>query len=166
MTRVVAQLEERDDYEMGVTPVAFVGVSDTYVTVEGFEKVKNIIGVGIKTPISQDTSKTTYNVYESYFKYVLNYPINMCPDELHKELKESEEVEAMPSFPSKGCIEMIDGGLVVKMGVYGFSRDEEYIPLSDFYGIITQRKPKGDFYDTGDMQRYTVFAEKGESGDP
>jgi len=124
MTRVVAQLEERDDYEMGVTPVAFVGVSDTYVTVEGFEKVKNIIGVGIKTPISQDTSKTTYNVYESYFKYVLNYPINMCPDELHKELKESEEVEAMPSFPSKGCIEMIDGVLVVKMGDYWFSKDE------------------------------------------
>ena len=68
-----------------------------------------------KTAIPADTSLYYYNVYKTYFDYVLNYPINLCSDEVHAELVNDPRVQALPSFPDQNAIQMIDGVLVVKM---------------------------------------------------
>lgn len=116
MTRVVAMMESQEDYSVGETQVAFIGVSRLNETIPGFTRVKNIIGLVDNTPIPQDTSKYYYNVYKAYFEYILNYPINICNDDTHRTIKETLEVQDMPTFPNDGSIRMIDGVMVVKMG--------------------------------------------------
>ena len=72
--------------------------------------------------ISQDIYKSTCNLYREYFKYVLNYPVNMCEDEVHESLKESDKVMDLPCYPREGYIQMVDGGLVVRMGELWYSK--------------------------------------------
>ncbi len=115
MTRVVAALEEHEDYHYGETTVAFIGADSSNENIYGFEKVDNITGMWSKTAIPADTSLYYYNVYKTYFDYVLNYPINLCSDEVHAELVNDPRVQALPSFPDQNAIQMIDGVLVVKM---------------------------------------------------
>lgn len=116
MTRVVAQMEGQEEYVVGETPVAFVGVGEVYETLPGFQKVGCIKGLATNMSVSQDTSLYYYNAYKAYFDFVLNYPIVFVDDEMHAQLKENKEVQALPSFPQKDCMKMIDGVLVVKMG--------------------------------------------------
>ena len=116
MTRMVDQLEQRDDYVPGETPVAFVGADPVSAAVEGFEDVRSITGMWMDSSIPADTSVYYYNVYEAYFRYVLKYPMNICSDEVHGKLKADPVVAEMPSFPEKGYIKCVDGVLVVKMG--------------------------------------------------
>ena len=116
MTRVVSRLEAREDYSVGETTVAFIGVSELQNRVPGMERVSKIIGLGPGVSIPNDTSRYYYNVYQAYFDYVLQYPIIFCEDEVHKQLKEDPRVQEMPAFPASGCMEMIAGVLVVKMG--------------------------------------------------
>ena len=115
MTRVVYQMEEHEEYIAGETPVAFIGVSDMYTSVEGFDNVKNIIGLLGKDAVFLDHSTSTYNAYRAYFKYILKYPIKMCEDSVHDILAKAVEVESLPAFPDKNCMKMIDGVFVVKM---------------------------------------------------
>lgn len=116
MTRVVALMEEQEDYVMGETVVAFVGGDSSYNTLSEFENVRHITGVGLDNALVKSTSVYYYNTYKAYFRYVLNYPLNICDDATHYELEQSEEVQNMPAFPDKECIKMIDGVLVVKVG--------------------------------------------------
>lgn len=123
MTRVVADMEEREDYEAGKTKVAFVGITETQSPYDEFGGACEITGVGsMNSPISQDIYKSTCNLYREYFKYVLNYPVNMCEDEVHEALKESDEVMDMPCYPREGYIQMVDGVLVVRMGELWYSK--------------------------------------------
>lgn len=116
MTRVISMLEQRDDYVPKETTLAFIGVENDVEDIEAFEKVNAITGLGSKRAISQDTSVYYYNAYASYFKYVLQYPVKLCSDEEHLNLKMDSRVKNMSAFPDKECIKMIDDILVVKMG--------------------------------------------------
>ena len=116
MTRVVTMLEQRDDYVYEETTVAFVGADNTAGTIPGMEKVRYITGLDSDNTIPRDTSRYYYNAYEAYFKYVLDYPIKLCSDELHDSLKVDPQVQEMPAFPSDGCMKTVNGVLVIKMG--------------------------------------------------
>jgi hypothetical protein len=115
MTRVVAEMEHFDEYEMGITEVAFIGVANNDKHVDGFENVSSILGSCSSNSISQDSSKRYYNAYRAYFEFVLNYPIRLSHYEKQQSLKNNSAVESMPAFPEKGYIQYIDGVMVVKL---------------------------------------------------
>lgn len=116
MTRVLSMIEDQEEYVLGKTPVAFVGVGEVYEVSSDYGVVSSIKGLANNTQISQDASTYYYNVYKAYFDYVLNYPINLVDDETHAQIKENKDVQELPTFPQKGCVQMIDNVLVVKMG--------------------------------------------------
>ena len=116
MTRVVSLMEQHEEYTPGETKVAFIGVAENTNTLFGMERVSTIIGLESNSSISRDASLYFYNAYKAYFEYVLQYPILFCADDIHAELKEDPRVEALPTFPQKGCMEMIDEVFVIKMG--------------------------------------------------
>ena len=62
-----------------------------------------------------DAFQTAVDVYEAYFKYILNVPIKVCDDDLWHKIKESPELRTMPAFPDEDCMTVMDGVLVVKM---------------------------------------------------
>lgn len=112
MTRVVDDLEERDDYVVGETPVTFVGVPRVFRIYEGFELDPELpVGVYLRSPLYQSRKTEIYNSYKKFFTYYLNYPINYCDEYFNDD----ERVKAMPAYPEKGYIQNIDGVLVVKM---------------------------------------------------
>lgn len=115
MTRVVAAMEDCDGYEMGITPVAFVGVDHPYGKLDGFKQIEYITGAEENNSIQSDVYVYYYNAYKAYFNYVLNYPIEMCSDEKQAELKGSDFVKKMPCFPEEGSIVIEDGIMIVKM---------------------------------------------------
>ena len=116
MTRVVSMLEEREDFAAGETLVAFIGTPSGRPGLSGMEKVSTITGLGDPTIFHADASRDYYNAYRAYFDYVLRYPAAFCGDADHARLKADPRVQAMPAYPQKGFIEMIDGILVIKMG--------------------------------------------------
>lgn len=115
MTRVADRMDSLENYESGVTPVAFAGKidMDEMPGFEAFEGDGNTTGVQGLT--ANDQIKN-YRDYEAYFKYILNIPVNLCEEETRLELWETEIVQSMPVFPEEGCMKMVDGILVIKMG--------------------------------------------------
>lgn len=118
MTRVLTMIEEEEQYVFNETSVAFVGCDNVYDVIEGFDETRNITGLYSNNSLSSDSVTPRYNTYKAYFKYMLNYPINIIDEETRIALKENDIVEEMPSFPEKGCIKMVEDVLVVKMGEY------------------------------------------------
>lgn len=119
MTRVVSMLEEQESYVAGETPVAFFGIVITPEDIFEDSKVTSITGLyKNRLSISSDSSTYYYNGYEAYFKYVLQHPILFCSDETRETLKSDPRLLEMKSFPSEGCMKMIDGTLVVMMYNY------------------------------------------------
>ena len=116
MTRVVAQMEQREDYAFGETPVAFVGAFNIYGNTPEYTSVEPIMGLGESGAIPTDFTSYYYNAYKTYFDYVLNYPMVFCEEEMRDSLAQTQQVQDMPAFPDKGYMQMIDGVLVVKMG--------------------------------------------------
>ncbi len=124
MTRVVSRMENREDYVPGVTPVCFVGYTALFQTLPGWENIATITGLDWNNAIAGDSSLWYYNCYRAYFQYILNTPVNLCSDEMHEQIKKREDVQAMPYYPDKNCMQMIDGILVVKTGNYESSGGE------------------------------------------
>lgn len=113
MTRVVDDLEERDDYSVGETPITFIGVPEVFSIYEGFDLAPELpIGLNFRASFYQGSRFDIYNSYKKFFIYYLNYPINYY----EKDLSDDERVMTMPTYPNKGYIQNIDGVLVVKMG--------------------------------------------------
>lgn len=115
MTRVVDDLEDRDDYKMGETKLMFYGTGPYYVYLDGFEDVYQITGVDFKAPI-YDSNLWYYNCYQAYFDYVLDYPAQTVSCEEFESMMRLEEVRSIPAFPDKDYIQNINGVLVVNMG--------------------------------------------------
>ena len=111
MNRVIYRMEDTDGYELGVTPVAVIGTfeySPLRVTREGFPAV----GIGLKSEFA-----VTYpDTFSNYFRYIMDYPINLIKADACEALAETEEIKQMPLFPAKGSCRMIDGVMVVKLG--------------------------------------------------
>ena len=113
MTRVVSRMEEREDYVPGQTPVVFAGRPENLNDIiPGFKEFVNVIGM-----LSSDVVYYAQPWrFQAYFDYVLGTPVLFAEYEKWLELQESDTVAAMPSYPAQGCMQMIDGTLVVKLG--------------------------------------------------
>lgn len=113
MTRVVYRMEECNEYEPGKTPVVFVGNSDQLnESISGFEKYRRITGAGDARSANMPEDFRS----RTYFQYVLNNPALIASGSVWEEMQTDPRVSEMPSYPSDGCIAMLDGVLVVKLG--------------------------------------------------
>ncbi len=110
MTRVIDRMEQMDGYELGVTPVVFIGQpsqSGYNYYRSGF--LNTAEGTNVYTSISY------YQTYESYFKEYLGYPINLLDIGVSCDMGEIEEIIEMPCFPAKGSVAYYNDILVVKI---------------------------------------------------
>lgn len=105
MTKILYEIEHMDEYEYGVTPVVFIGnlnKSDYIRRPEYFNEIE-VIGTGA-SPLSYA------GVEASYAKYFLNNKVNVLNVAL-----DNPEVEAMPTYPSRGSIIYLNEMIVVKL---------------------------------------------------
>ena len=117
MTRVQYRLEQEPEYIPGETPLVFAGISaQLQEKIPGFEAYYDITGCESASPIVKSLASYNYNAYAAYYRYVLNNPAVMADWKLWNSLQEDETVRQMPCYPDAGCIRMIDGTMVVKLG--------------------------------------------------
>ena len=111
MTRVVARLESHEAFTRE-TPVAFVGAvsAGNYGNVPFYGLMDRYRG---QKPL--DHLKSDSHIRGFLFGYLeITFPLPS--PEQDAALREMEQVQAMPSYPAKDCIQLIDGVLVVKVG--------------------------------------------------
>ena len=97
----------------GKTPVVFVGNSDQLnESISGFEKYRRITGAGDARSANMPEDFRS----RTYFQYVLNNPALIASGSVWEETQTDPRVSQMPTYPSDGCIAMLDGVLVVKLG--------------------------------------------------
>lgn len=105
MTRIVYEIESVEGYEAGVTPVAFLGSFEASDYVPNPEPFRDLM------PYGMGKSMITYTGTEyAYLTYMLNTNMNLT-----RVSNEAPEIQAMPVYPTKGSIAMIDGVVVVKI---------------------------------------------------
>ena len=111
MTEILAEVDASEAYEEGVTEVAFVGsVSKVLNPLPNTGGNLSITGFGGNSSI---TYYKTINVFVSEF---MMRKTKVASETETAELAENAEVINMPSWPSEGSIEKIDGVIVVKLG--------------------------------------------------
>lgn len=113
MTRIADRMERYEGYVPGETPVVFVGTPQAmnYVA-PGFKDYWNVTGM------------TSYDVimapeksrFQAYFDYVLGIPVLLAEDGIWFYQIQCEESAAMPRYPANGCMRMVEGVLVIKLG--------------------------------------------------
>ena len=117
MTRVLTRLDNEPDYRTGETTLVLVGISDELQKkMPGFEHTYDITGCEQSSPIEKAQSSYNYNAYAAYFRYILNNPAVMADSGTWNRMQKDPRVQAMPSFPEEGCMQMIDDLFVIKMG--------------------------------------------------
>lgn len=116
MTRVVDDLEDREDYTIGETPLVFIGHGPFKWEMEGFDNITEISGMYFRTPITYSIA-WYFDVYKAYFAYVLKYPMVSVDEDTYEECEDYYEENYIPSFPSNGYIVNHDGILIVNMGI-------------------------------------------------
>lgn len=105
MTRIVADMEEVEGYEPGITPVAFCGPFGSSPYLQEMEGLEDLVPYGMtKTPLTYTGTE------EAFIKYELAVPINYT-----RVSWEDPQVAAMPTYPDKGSIAYVGGVLVVKI---------------------------------------------------
>ena len=117
MTRVLSRMDQEPDYRAGETALVFVGVSsELQDRMPGFEATYDIVGCERSSPIEKAYASYNYNAYAAYFRYILNNPAVMADYRIWNSMQNDPRVQVMPAFPEEGCMQMIDGLFVVKMG--------------------------------------------------
>ena len=116
LTRVLNRLEQREDYVFGETVVAFIGTGGGLGDLHEYGSVSNLVGMGYNDSIAECPPNDVYDTYDAYFRYVLNYPINLCDPDTSEQLHSNPVVVGMPAFPHRDCIRVVNGILVVKLG--------------------------------------------------
>ena len=106
MTRVTDRIEQTEGYVPGETEVAILGAPDVE-PLSGYDQTYEIIGAIFSTPITNE------DFYDAYFTTVLQNPIRLCDSQRREEL--AAQAQALPAFPSAGCITWIDGTLVIRL---------------------------------------------------
>ena len=117
MTRVNYSIENSEEYIPGETELCFVGTSDLLnESIYGFEKYSLITGLDCSNPIPKSSSEIWYNAYKAYYRYIFNSSASFCDPDNWDSLQHNPEVKEMPAYPSLGCMKLINGVFVVKMG--------------------------------------------------
>ena len=113
MTRIVYRMETFEGYEPGVTPVVFAG-EHTLMNdhIPGFEYYSRV--TGMDTAVVASTGED-YRL-RSYFQTVMNIPAVIPGGDVYNSMKTDPRVADMPAYPAEGCIALLDGILVVKLG--------------------------------------------------
>lgn len=110
MTRVLDRLEQTEGYAVGETPVAFVGSLDASQINQdkpAFAYMKRFNG-------SEENYAITFgDTSWMYLRDVLGYPIVQAEDA--ERIARQEAVAAMPCFPERGSVALVDGVAVVKL---------------------------------------------------
>ncbi len=112
INRIVDDLEEREDYVVGESEIAFSGYPEIHKLYPGFEKVSHMIGLRFTTTTGAVAYTSFFNGYDNLFRYYLNYPANVSDT----DYSDDSRVAAMPSFPEEGYIQNLDGVIVIKLG--------------------------------------------------
>ena len=113
MTRLITDMEEAEGYEVGKTPVLILGHIDdspASYTVEGFEIASD--------PMVGTTHHLAFSYYQTYihfFHYILGYPINIVPLSDVAKYLDDPEINAMPIYPAKGSVSVINGVMVIRL---------------------------------------------------
>lgn len=111
-TRVLYTLEHHEGYAHGETPVVFAGLPQQITTpTPAFEQYVQITGAWGSCSLTSATRKS----YQDYFDYVLLNPTTLADDAVWNAMQQDERVRQMPSYPDSGCIQLLDGVLVVKL---------------------------------------------------
>lgn len=113
ITRIIDRIEQTEGYVFGDTPVAIIGTlnaSDYGIRREGFDYTA--------TGLANTFSISYSEVYSSYFKGYLNYPINLISESERTEIEDDDRVKNMAVFPSKESVAFVDDILVVKLSDY------------------------------------------------
>ena len=117
MTRILGRMEEREDYVPGETVVVFAGVSDQLQDrIPGFEATYDITGCEESSPIEKALTSYNYHIYAAYFRYILNNPAVLAETGIWNHMQKDARVQAMPCYPDKDCMQILDDMLIVKLG--------------------------------------------------
>lgn len=113
MTRVVSRMEKQPEYIPGETSVVFVGLpEDLNDDIPGFEEYSAVTGMWSMDVLFDSQPQR----FQAYFDYVLCAPIKLVNNEQWYAMREEPEIQAMPNYPAQGCMKVVDGVLVVKLG--------------------------------------------------
>lgn len=111
MTRIMTQIEQREDYVARETKLLFAGDMNYQISQRGeLTRYWGYTGVGSNTPIQ------AWSLYEPYLEYMLGIEVIYCNGEERWNLVTDQRVMDMPIYPQKGCMQMIDDVLVIKIG--------------------------------------------------
>ena len=105
MGEISSDIEHSEGYEVGETPVAFVGsfqLSDNISDIVGLEDVGLIYSMG-------KTSFLYAGTDYAYLNYVLNKTMNLT------HVTVDDRIAAMPCYPKAGYIDYVDDVLIVKI---------------------------------------------------
>lgn len=113
MTRVVSRMEKQPEYIPGETSVVFVGLPENLNDdIPGFEEYSAVTGMWSMDVLFDSQPQR----FQAYFDYVLCAPIKLADDEQWYAMREEPDIREMPSYPAQGCVKLVDGILVVKLG--------------------------------------------------
>lgn len=116
MTRVLADLEKRNDYEIGETPLVFCGFGPFKWEMQGFDNVSEITGMYFRSPTVPGID-WYFDVYKAYFDYVLKYPMVTVDKDTYDDCEEIVEDRWIPPFPYDGYIYNNNGILIINLGM-------------------------------------------------
>lgn len=110
----IERMVDSEDYDSGA-PVAIIGApfnNELYYD-SGISKKANIYTrIG---GYSWWGNAFDLGAWKGIMKNRLGYKMNYCDDQTYNLLCEDERVLQMPSYPEKGCYELIDGINVIKI---------------------------------------------------
>lgn len=109
MTRVMTRLDTCEAFDPETSEVAILGDIGKQLKPLKPGGVRGISGMFFLSPI------TAPDTMADYFEIVLQYPLNLVDQHRQWELMQTEAYRAMPVFPAEGCVDTIDGVVVVKM---------------------------------------------------
>lgn len=116
--RIAVRIEMLDGYSAG-DPVAIVGYPswDLYGNGSNYTDYNKALG-----------GEMNFNlvVYKQFFRHYIGLHIPGLSTEQYAELENSETVSAMPVYPAKGSVAMVDGIAVVKLEEGGRIQTDRY----------------------------------------
>ena len=113
MTRLVADMEDIEGYEVGKTPVLILGHIDDNPAVSPNKNFK--IADDLFAGSGHSMVLSYYQTFSHYFRYILEYPVNIVPLSEVAGYLEVPQIKAMPVYPALGSVQLIDGVMVIRL---------------------------------------------------